>query len=95
MARLTQAHKNGLRQKIRRVLKQEFPKADITIDRPGSKVTGLIVWQGFDGLEQIDRQSHLWKILRSRLSPDEQFKIAAILTMAPVEWPRKTRSKHP
>lgn len=85
MARLTQNHKNGLRRKLFRVLKAEFPKADISLDQPGTKVSGLIVWQGFEGLEQVDRQSRLWKTLRSSLSRDEQLKISAILTMAPVE----------
>lgn len=77
----------SLSKRVGRILAEQFPGAKVTIERakPAEKIGGIIVWKGFDGLDQVDRQSRLWSALRSQLSSDEQRKITAILTMAPAE----------
>ena len=77
----------NLNTKIARVLSENFPEAKVTIDRsrPSDKFGGLVVWKGFEGSDQVDRQGRLWKVLRQTLSRDEQLKITAILTMTPTE----------
>jgi hypothetical protein len=79
--------KARLKGKIQALLTQNFPNARLMLDesKPLNKVSGMLIWGGFDGMEQIDRQSKLWRVLRSNLSPDEQLKITAILTMTPAE----------
>ena len=78
---------HSFRNKVSQLLVRSFPDARISIDeaKPSKKLSGIVVWPGFDGLEQVDRQSRLWKVLRSKLSPEEQLKITAILTMTPAE----------
>jgi acid stress-induced BolA-like protein IbaG/YrbA len=76
---------SGLRKKISKVLRQKFPDARVSLDQPGERVSGMMVWKGFEGLEQLDRQDRVWKVLRAKLSRDEQLRIAAILTMTPLE----------
>lgn len=49
------------------------------------KFSGLVVWKGFEGLDQVDRQRQVWKVLRSQLSRDEQVRITAVLTLTPAE----------
>ena len=73
--------------KVKDVLVAEFPKATIDLDvaKPSKKIGGLMVWQGFKGIEQIKRQTRLWKVLRLRLTPEEQLRITAILTVTPQE----------
>lgn len=72
---------------LARVLSESFPEAKVKIDRskPSEKFGGLVVWKGFEGTDQVDRQGRLWKVLRQNLSRDEQLKITAILTMTPAE----------
>ena len=77
----------SFRAKLSRVLTQAFPGAAVQLDqsKPLGKFSGLVVWDGFGGLEQVDRQARLWKRLRAELSKEEQLKITAILTMTPAE----------
>jgi len=58
--------------------------------RPPRKVGGFLIWDGFSGLEQIERQNRLWGVLRERLSRDDQLRITAILTATPAEWDAMT-----
>ena len=76
-----------LRSKLRRVLAQSFPKARLQIDHSRSvdKYSGMILWDGFEGQDQVDRQSRLWEAIRARLSAEEQQRISAILTLTPTE----------
>ena len=75
------------KQKLTAVLSKNFPDASIKVEQAGSnkKLGGMVVWNGFDGIDQVDRQRELWSVLKKTLSPEEQLKISAILTMAPVE----------
>jgi hypothetical protein len=76
-----------MKRKLTTILTNHFPEAEIKIEQANvaARVHGMIVWSGFEGVDQVDRQSRLWKVLRKHLSLDEQSKISAILTMAPVE----------
>jgi hypothetical protein len=77
---------DDLSERLTDQLQQSFPSAEISFDPVyAPKLGGLLVWQGFDNLEQLARQHHLWSVLRAHLSPDEQLRITAILTMTPAE----------
>ena len=73
--------------KVKDVLVAEFPNATVALEaaKPSKKIGGLMVWEGFKGIEQIKRQTRLWKVLRHRLTPEEQLRITAILTVTPQE----------
>jgi len=44
-----------------------------------------LIWSGFEGREQIERQHEVWKVLRTQLEQVDQLKVAAILTLTPEE----------
>ena len=75
------------KQKLTAILAEYFPDASIKVEQTGSngKFAGMVTWSGFEGLDQVERQRQLWKVLKKTLSPEQQLKITAILTMAPVE----------
>jgi hypothetical protein len=77
----------SFKRKLSKLVGGQFPGAKVSLDqaKPAEKVGGMIVWDGFEGMEQVDRQNRLWKVLRANLSRDEQLMITAILTMSPSE----------
>jgi hypothetical protein len=44
-----------------------------------------MVWAGFEGQEQSDRQRRLWQAIRADLPADEQLQVSATLTLTPEE----------
>ena len=73
---------------LERLLAQELPNAQITIDpmRPGDKISGIVSWRGFKGLEPIDRHRFLWSKLRAHLSREDQDRISILITLTPAEY---------
>ena len=69
-------------------LPQEFPGARVEIDplRRGFKISGIVVWQGFDGLEPIERYNLLWRGIRSRFNQDDELRITMIIPLSPAEY---------
>jgi hypothetical protein len=76
-----------LMKRVREVLRKEFPGCSPELEqvRPLKKVGGFLVWDGFEELEQLERQRRLSKALRKHLSPDELAGVTTILTMTPNE----------
>lgn len=69
-------------------LAQQFPDAQILLEpvRPSTKLSGLVVWTGFDAMEPIDRQTLLWSALRTRFNRDDQLRISGLIALTPVEY---------
>lgn len=76
-----------LAQKVGSVLAQRFAGASLELKRlrPGDRIGGTVVWDGFTGLSQLDRQTQLRDALIEALAPDEHVKVSFILTVTPVE----------
>jgi len=76
-----------LSQKVSRILSQAFPGADVRFeqDPPASRPSGEVVWDGFEGVEQADRQHRLRQVLAHGLSPEERNGLSIILTFTPNE----------
>lgn len=76
-----------LTKQVQRILELEFPGSTAILDpaSPLEKVGGLLIWNGFDQMEQIDRQRKLMAKLREKLSRDDLLQITAILTLTPAE----------
>jgi hypothetical protein len=68
-------------QRLTNVLLQRFPDSELELEPAGARVGGFLIWDGFEAAEQIERQRQLWRVLRAELSPEDQLKIAAILTL--------------
>jgi len=73
---------------LKDLLERSFPQAEISdLGRPTreSRVGGVIVWDGFAGKTQLERQRVLWDALRDSLRSDELLDVGLILTLTPRE----------
>lgn len=73
--------------KAQELLQSRFPGcvASFEWEDSLSKVGGEITWDGFDGMDMLDRQTLLWSILREHLSEEEQHAFTLIYTFTPAE----------
>ncbi len=75
-----------LAEEIRALIENRFEGAQVDIEPISAyKVSGTVLWDGFDEYRQSDRQQMLWDFLRDNLSPQQQMGIATLLTFTPVE----------
>ena len=76
-----------LKTKIETIVAEHFAGAstDLEIIRQSQKLSGSVVWDGWRGKTQTERQRQMGAMLRQRLSPAEQQYLSAILTMTPAE----------
>ena len=77
-----------LKRELERWLPEQFPGAEVSLElgRPGAKLSGILSWKGFDGLEPIDRQLMLRHALRDHLSREDQVRISIIIALSPAEY---------
>lgn len=77
-----------LRIQLAEWLPKQFPRAEIVLDpaRRGRKIGGIIAWEGFNGLEPLDRQELLWRGLRARFDRDDQLLISSMIALTPAEY---------
>lgn len=75
-------------QRLKSLLQEIFPGCDADLEHGWTegRYGGVLVWDGFDDMEPLDRQRLLWKKLREAMpSPADQSLIAPILAMTPSE----------
>ena len=74
-------------QKVNAILEASFPGIEVAIvvKRGIKRVTGFVIWSGFTGQPQLERQSQLWKVLKANLSREEELTLGTILTVTPQE----------
>jgi acid stress-induced BolA-like protein IbaG/YrbA len=73
-------------QRMRRLLQDQFAGGEVDLEERGSgRISGFLIWSGFEALEQIERQRQLWRVLRAHLDAGDQLKVVAILTLTPEE----------
>ena len=74
-----------MEQQIAQILTQAFPGMTIDLDETlGPRVHGRIVWDGFDGKDQVDRQTAVRQALKQKLGPEAQ-QVGVLLTYTPTE----------
>lgn len=73
---------------LEKVLAQELPNAQVAIDpmKPGDKISGIVSWRGFKGLEPLDRCRFLSSKLRAHLSREDQDRISILIPLTPAEY---------
>jgi stress-induced morphogen len=75
-----------IKRRLSEVLTQQFPDSELeVVSSSADRIGGLLIWKGFEGQEQIERQRTLWNVLRRSLSKDEQLQVASLLTLTPEE----------
>lgn len=82
-----EAVSNNLVEKADQVLKQAFPGVTIEWDpvEPNERISGWIYWDGFEGVDNLDRQIAVSNALRAGLIPEEWKQISAVFAMTPHE----------
>lgn len=77
-----------LKQRLEETLRMQFPGSDIALEthRRAARISGIIAWDGFQGLEPIDRASRLWSVLREGFSREDQLRLSAIIPLSPAEY---------
>ena len=72
---------------LEQTIAQEFSGSEIFIDydKRSGKASGIMLWEGFGSADQVDRQTQLWSVLRSRLGADST-KVSTIFTYTPKEY---------
>lgn len=75
------------KERVKTLLEERFPGAAIQVDASpySDKVSGYLVWGGFEDLEQIDRQDLVISWLHQRLGTEDR-SISVILTYSPNEY---------
>ena len=77
----------ALKARVRRLLQEQFHGAAVKMDptAPDDKVHGELVWSGFEGKDQLDRQLQVLEALRSDLQTEEVGRVGLIVTVTPNE----------
>lgn len=71
--------------KVKEIIEAEFANSIVTLEQlPGGMFVGSIVWDGFEGSDDVDRQQLIRKVLRERLGA-ESAQIGILLTYTSTE----------
>jgi acid stress-induced BolA-like protein IbaG/YrbA len=72
-------------QQVREIIEAEFSGARTHLEETtAGRLAGRMVWSGFDGLDQVERQEQLRGVLRNRLG-ETAAQVSVILTYTPGE----------
>lgn len=76
-----------LNQKLKRALTSGFRGAEVMLTpfNHGKRLGGTLIWTGFEGKPQIDRQVELRRLIDKALPLDERLQVSFILTVTPEE----------
>jgi len=77
----------GLINKLRKTLSERFRGAEVEIDSypEADRVGATVVWKGFVGKDQIDRQRLVRKAVEKAFSDAQMRKVGLIITFTPDE----------
>ena len=78
----------NIKTKVESAVAQSFidAKTDLEEIQELGKLSGHVLWSGFAGMPDRERQRALWKQLRESLSPPELLSLSLILTFTPQEY---------
>jgi hypothetical protein len=74
--------------RVAEVIEKNFPdgRSHLAVIPMSGRVGGYVVLEGFDDLDQKERQDKLWSVLRHALKPEEQLGVTMIFTLTPHEF---------
>lgn len=74
-----------MEQIVRDILGTAFPGIEVLTEvLPDGRISGSVVWAGFTGLDEVDRQDKIRTVLRQELGADAQ-QVGVLLTYTPDE----------
>ncbi len=77
-----------LREELEQWLPEQFPGAKVSLNsrQSGIKLSGILAWAGFDGLEPFERQNLVRQAIRTRFSAEDQRRISILIALSPAEY---------
>jgi len=74
-------------EQLKTLFGRKFPGATAELEqaRPLRHVGGFLVWDGFEGVEQLGRQRQLRQVIREARSAEDQAQLTTILTVTLAE----------
>ena len=78
---------NELEQAIRSALTNALPGSEIRFDPyPGfGKLHPIIIWDGFEDTSFLERQQHIWSLLRAALTEEQRLATGFLLLASHAE----------
>jgi hypothetical protein len=71
--------------KVKSILETAFQGIKVLTEVfPDGRISGSVIWAGFDGLDEVDRQTIVRNELRDKLGADAQ-QVGVLLTYTPDE----------
>jgi acid stress-induced BolA-like protein IbaG/YrbA len=68
MDKLIPSGRIDMEQRIKKILQENFPGIHVDLEHvPGQKITGSVVWDGFNGMDHFSRERKLHQVLRAAL----------------------------
>ena len=76
----------GLIDEVRQFIANTLPGSETNLEKTASgRVVGRVLWDGFDGQEQIDRQTRMWELLWNHFQA-RSTEIGVLLAYTPHEF---------
>ncbi len=76
-----------IEQKVREIFSKHFERDEIQFEtNPDDRVSGFIISEKFIDMDDFNRQSHLWNLLRKNMSKSEQAKVIGFIAFTPDEY---------
>jgi hypothetical protein len=72
--------------KLEKLIQSELPGSQFLTEIAKPRVGGTILWVGFAGKDQVERQGIIRTLIRDHLEADEQLKVSLIVTLTPQEY---------
>lgn len=76
-----------IQEEVKSIVKQNFEGSQLfpEVDSTSHRLSGFLIWEGFAGLSQTDRQKKLWSVLRQRLGTHAA-QVSTVFTYTPSEY---------
>jgi hypothetical protein len=77
-----------MKERLQAFLKSRFPRMDFDfgpLDTEGRRLSGVLIWQGFEDLDVAAQQDAVWNALRQEFGP-ETVEISTLVTMTPEQF---------
>lgn len=77
---------NAFRERLESLLHDRFNGMDIDLGQLGQtgRLSGVLIWDGFRGMDFVDRQERVWSALRDTLKADAS-QVSTLITLTPAE----------
>jgi acid stress-induced BolA-like protein IbaG/YrbA len=77
---------NAFRERLEHLLRERFGGMDIDLEPLGQtgRLSGVLIWDGFQGLDFVDRQERIWSAIRDAFKADAT-QVSTLITLTPAE----------